>query len=88
MSRRASHIREFRDELQNFIDRTRPMEEFGGRSDPDKEMDRILADVVLASAIVADLAKEVEYFMQGDISRTTFLERYKKIEEEFKPKLA
>ena len=88
MSRRAAHIREFTEELQNFIDRTHPMEEFGVRSEPDKEMDKILADVVLAAGITAALAKEVEYFMQGDISRTTFLERYKKIEEEFKPKLA
>jgi len=88
MSRHASHIRQFTDELKNFIDRTHPMEDFGIRTESDQEMDKILGDVVLVSAITASLAKEVEFFMQGDISRTTFLARYKAIEKEYEAQLA
>ena len=88
MSKNAAHIRQFRDELQNFIDRTHPMEDFGIKTEPDKEMDKILGDVALVCGITAELAQQVEFFMNGDISRTTFLARYKAIEAEYETKLA
>lgn len=88
MSRNAAHIRQFADELQNFIDRTHPMEKFGITTEEDKEMDKILSDVGKALTLTAEISKEVEFFMQGDISRTTFLQRYKKIEDRINTELA
>ena len=80
----ARHIAEFGHELQNFIDAGK-LETLGGRTTDQQVIDKILADVVVATTITAALARQTEYFMQGDISRSTFLQRYKEIEENFKP---
>ena len=88
MSKHAIHIQEFGNTLQNFIDREHPLEQFGMAPGEDREVDKILSDVLLVTSITAALAREVEYFMQGAISKTTFLSRYKKIELEYEAILA
>ena len=83
----AIHILEFGNELHNFIDTT-PQNQLGGKTTETQEIDKILADVLLATRITAALARQVENLMQGDITRATFLKRYKNIEDDFKSELA
>lgn len=74
----AGRIQEFADDLRNFAET--PSE--------DERINKILSDAVMATTMVAKIAKEVEFYVQGDISKETFLKRYDKLEELLKAELA
>lgn len=80
MKNNAVHIQEFADELKNFSDHP--------RNPQPEDVTKILNDVFLASSVVAQISKQVEFFVNGDISTATFLERYKTLETELGTKLA
>ncbi len=80
----AGRIQEFADDLRNFVDT--PEQWPAGEND--EQMQKILLDAVMAATVIARIAKEVEFYMQGDISKSTFLTRYKKIEKRIAAELA
>ena len=85
----AGRIQEFADDLQNFIDAPGPLSQFGIPSEKDDEkLNKILSDALMATAMVAKIAKEVEFYVQGDIDKATFLKRYEEIEKALRAELA
>ena len=90
MKRNAYRFQEFADELRNTIDSPGAFEQFG-LPDPDKEdikLQNILQDTLMATELVAMLAKEVEFYVNGDINKETFLARYEEIERKVETDLA
>jgi len=85
----AGRIQEFADDLRNFVDTPGPIEKFGWPDEKDDEkINKILKDAVMATSLVAKIAKEVEFYVQGDVDKKTFLKRYEKLEEQLKAELA
>lgn len=87
----ATHIQEFSDDVKNYIDRAANIGRFdlpNPSAEEDAEVGKILKDVALGTDMLAAIAKEVEFYIQGDIGRTTFLARYKALESEYATKLA
>lgn len=73
----STHMQEFADDLRNYVD----------RGEQPKDIHAILGDLVLAAEITAAVAKEAEFLVQGQITKETFLVRYKAIEDRFNGKL-
>jgi len=89
MKKNAKNIQEFADDLKNFTDH--PLKGFGmfnGDDETDKKIDAIMRDMIMATAAIAQIAKELEFFINGDISRDVLLERYAAIEKDQETKLA
>lgn len=80
MKNNAVHIQEFADELKNFSDHP--------RNPQPEDVTKILNDVFLATDAIGQISKQVEFFVNGDISTETFLQRYKALETELGTKLA
>jgi hypothetical protein len=74
----AAQIQQFADDVKNYNEcrETAP------------NVEKILSDTAMASAMLARIAKEVEFYINGDITEQVFLDRYAKIEQELKTKLA
>jgi len=91
MRRNAYKIGEFADQLQNFIDSPGPLEQFG-LTDPNKastaEVGKILREAAMGASMMAAVAKEVEFYVHGDINKETFLKRYKALEKKLGAELA
>jgi len=84
MSPKSFWIRGFADDLQNYIDR--PHQE-----DPSPEgqkLTKLLQDTALAADVIATIGKQVEFYVNGEISKETLLKRYEEIEKESEAKLA
>ena len=91
MRNTARYIQQFADEVQNHIDRVGPGVEFGleaPKHPDDAKIGKILEDAKLAAEMTAMIAKEVEFLLQGEINKTTFVDRYTQIEAECNIKLA
>jgi len=85
----AGRIQEFADDLRNFVETPGPLGRFGLTEEKDDDkINKILKDAVMATSAIAAIAKEVEFYVQGDINKETFLARYKKLEERLKAELA
>ena len=85
----AGRIQEFADDLRNFVETPGALGKFGLTDEKDDErINKILTDAVMATTMVARIAKEVEFYVQGDINKETFLVRYEKLEKLLKTELA
>ncbi len=86
----AGRIQEFADDLRNYVDTPGPLSKFGivDLEKQDERVMKILQDALMATTMVAKIAKEVEFYVQGDIDKKTFLKRYDKLEELLKAELA
>ena len=85
----AVRIQEFADDLQNFVDSPGRDPQFGSRDVKDEQkVNKILKDAIIAATLIAKIAKEVEFYVQGDINKKTFLARYEKLEKQIEAELA
>jgi len=86
----AYKIQEFSEAVQNYLDSPGPMGAFGlpHLDDKDPSVKQILADVAIATRAIAQIAKEVEFYLNGDITEEIFLRRYKELEQKLNTELA
>lgn len=86
----AVRIQEFADDLRNFADNQRPEPQFGSQDvkEEEEKVNKILKNAVIVASLIAKIAKEVEFYVQGDINRKTFLKRYEQLEKQIEAELA
>ena len=73
----AKHIRIFNEELSAE----------GMTPAPSEESITILRNMSLASEVLAAIAMQVEFYVNGKITEEVFLRRYKEIEKKYENKL-
>ena len=86
----AYKIQEFAESLQNYLDSPGPFAKFGmpDFDDNDPNVQQILTNVAVATRAMAQVAKEVEFYLNGDITEEIFLKRYKALEQKLNTELA
>ena len=86
----AYKIQEFAESLQNYLDSPGPMAAFGMPTfdDNNPQVRKILSDTAIATSAIARIAKEVEFYLNGDITEEIFLKRYKELETRLETELA